>query len=574
MYRTHTCGELREDHDGKTVTLAGWIHTIRTHGNVTFIDLRDRYGITQIAASEELKGQISVKRESVVQISGVVRKKPQPNKNLATGAIEVQASNITILSSAAEMPLDIHDVSHVTEDTRLKYRYLDLRRDQLQRNLAMRHRVVKAVRDYLDSQGFLDIETPVLAKSTPEGARDYLVPSRVHKGKFYALPQSPQQFKQLLMVAGFDRYAQIVKCFRDEDTRADRQPEFTQIDIEMSFVDRDDVMRLVEGLVAHVWKNALDLEAPTIPRIAYHDAMRRFGLDAPDLRFGLELHDITALAKRSGANVLTTANYVNALVVPKGGAYSRKDIDELTSVAKTYDAKGLVALKATSSGLDGPLVKHLEAAWQGDLRAELDANVDDLILIIGDEKRHIAQVALGRVRLAVGEKMGLRDPSKFSFAWIIDFPLLEYSEDEKRHVAVHHPFTRPHPEDIDKLETSPGDVRSMQYDLVLNGSEIAGGSIRIHERELQQKIFNLLHITAEEQEIKFGHLLKAFSYGAPPHGGIAFGLDRFVAIIQHTDNIREVIAFPKNKNAVSLMDEAPDTVDAQQLDELGLSLKK
>ncbi|MBN2566961.1 aspartate--tRNA ligase [Candidatus Woesearchaeota archaeon] len=576
--RTHTCGELRKGDEGSRVTLCGWAMTVRYHGNVTFVDCRDRYGTTQLVLSEDLKTQASaIRKESVIRATGTVRTKPQPNKRLATGEIEVAASDITVLATADPLPLDLEDYSNMTEDTRLKYRYLDLRRKRMQENLLMRHRITKAVRDYFDAQGFVDIETPFLGKSTPEGARDYLVPSRVTRGSFYALPQSPQIFKQLLQVAGFDRYMQIVKCFRDEDLRADRQPEFTQIDVEMSFVDEEDIYAVMEGLMRHVWKQAkgVSLTLP-FPRLTFAEAMARYGSDKPDVRFGVGIRDITAVAKRTDFAIFRGAETVRCVVAP--GKIPRKQQEELERTAKVYGAKGLLVMgyDPTKREFLGSAAKRFSGALATELAKSLGKDIgagEATLLVVAGEERVVA-AALGAVRLAVGKALGLIDTSKDAFLWVTDFPLLEWSEQDGRYVAMHHPFTRPKDEDIPLLEKAPEKARAKAYDLTLNGVEIAGGSIRISERELQQKMFAALKISPEEAQRKFGFLMDAFRYGAPPHGGIAFGLDRLVSLVCGEESIREVIAFPKTKNAEDLMMDSPSGVSDAQLDELGIALKK
>ncbi len=581
MKRTHTCGDLTDQDVGKEVTLQGWVHTRRDHGGIIFIDLRDRYGLTQLrfdpksgATHEEAQ---KLRREFVVEAKGKVVPRPQgmENQKLKTGKIEVDASSLKILNTAETPPFEIDDRVEINEDARLKYRYLDLRRPMMQKNLMIRHRVAKSSRDFFDSEGFIEIETPMLAKSTPEGARDYLVPSRVHPGKFFALPQSPQLFKQLLMVAGFDRYVQVVKCFRDEDLRADRQPEFTQIDVEMSFVEVEDILSIMERLVKKIWKDVLGIDLTTpFPRIVYKDAMERYGSDKPDTRFGLELIEVGDIMKKSDFQVFKSVIEHGGIVKcinAKGCAeFSRKDIDELTAFVATYGAKGLAWAKMTDK-LESSIVKFMNEGVQKELIARTKAEKGDLLLFVAD-KHMVVYESLGALRKELAKRLNLIDKSKFNFLWVYDFPLLEWSEEERRHMAVHHPFTSPKDEDVPLLEKDPGKARAKAYDLALNGVELGGGSIRIHRREVQSKIFKLLGIGAEEAKAKFGFLLEAFSFGAPPHGGIAFGLDRMAAMMTGNESIREVIAFPKNKAAQSLMDDSPSEVNPKQLKELHVEI--
>ena len=558
MLRTNNCGELRKENNGEKVVLAGWVNSIRTHGSLTFIDLKDRYGVTQITLNEK----VSLSKDSVIQISGVVEVKPEPNKNISTGDIEVKASDFKILNKAKPLPLDLGNVE-TTEETRLKYRYLDLRTSRMQKNILLRHKAVLAVREFLDGFDFVEIETPVLGKSTPEGARDFLVPSRVNKNKFYALPQSPQIYKQLFQVAGFDRYMQIVKCFRDEDLRADRQPEFTQIDLEMSFVDEDDIYSLMEKLMKHVWKKTLnvDLKIP-FRRMTFDEAMSRFGSDKPDLRFGLELVDVSVWAKEQDFKIFKDASVVKCIKVK--GPFSRKQIDEFTEVVKIYGAKGLAWVKQ-GDGLEGGISKFLK-------NSPLPLDRDEYLFFVAD-KLSVVNVCLGQLRLKLGRVLDLvRD--EWNFCWVTEFPLLEWDEDDKRYYAMHHPFTSPRVEDVELLSDKPELAKARAYDLTLNGTELGGGSIRIHERELQSVVFEALNISKDEQIEKFGFLLNAFEFGAPPHGGIAFGLDRLVMLLAGVDNIREVMAFPKNKDGFDLMMDAPSFVDKEQLDDLHISLKK
>lgn len=582
MKRTNTCGELTKKDNGKIVTLCGWVQSRRDHGGVIFIDLRDRYGITQIVfntahGEKAHKEAQHLRREDVLQAKGKVRPRGEglENPKLNTGEIEIAIDDLTILNKADTPPIEVDDRVDINEDMRLKYRYVDLRKPKMQASLALRHRTVKAVRDFYDKHGFLEIETPMLGKSTPEGARDYLVPSRVNPGKFFALPQSPQLFKQLLMVSGFDRYMQIVKCFRDEDLRADRQPEFTQIDVEMSFIDEEDIYELHEKLMKYIWKETLGMEIK-IPfqRMTYKEAMDRYGSDKPDIRFGLELVDVTDIMKGSDFKVFTdniSAGGIVKAINVKDSKLSRKDIDELIEFVKIYDAKGLAWIKVTDKGLESSIVKFLNDKVQKELTQRLEAKQGDLILFVSDHKHFIVNTSLGYLRLHLAKKLNIQK-EQFRFLWVTDFPLFEYDEDEQRHVAVHHPFTSPKDEDIEFLESHPEKVRAKAYDLTLNGTEIGGGSIRIHKQELQAKIFSLLGISDKEAQLKFGFLLEAFKYGAPPHGGIAFGVDRLTAILTGNDSIREVIAFPKTKNAESLMEGSPSEVDDKQLKELHVKI--
>ncbi len=582
--RTHRCGELTAAQIGQEVCVMGWVQRRRDHGGLIFIDLRDREGIVQLALDpdrdmESHKKAELVRNEFVLAARGTVSARPEGtvNPKMKTGEVEIEISELLILNSSETTPFMLDEYTDVAENIRLKYRFLDLRRPALQNNLMMRHLVAKTVRNYLDGEGFIEVETPVLTKSTPEGARDYLVPSRVNVGKFYALPQSPQLFKQLLMVAGFDRYFQIVKCFRDEDLRADRQPEFTQIDCELSFVSRDDVIGIMEGLVAKVFKAAIgvDVELP-MARLTYQEAMDRFGVDNPDMRFDLELINITDLVAGSQFKVFADVAAKNGLVKAvnaKGCAtFSRKDLDDLTEFVKIYGAKGLAWVKVTEDGWQSPIAKFFTADELAALNERLGAEVGDLLLFMADTPK-VANEALGRLRGHLGQKLGLADKSNYKFVWITDFPLLEWDEEEKRHVAVHHPFTAPVEEDIPLLETEPGKVRAQAYDLVLNGSEVGGGSIRIHDQSVQSKMFELLGIGEEEARDKFGFLLDALSFGAPPHGGIAFGLDRLMMILTAADSIRDVIAFPKTQKATCLLSEAPNEVAEKQLRELGIRLR-
>ncbi|NWQ40144.1 aspartate--tRNA ligase [Bacillus sp. EB106-08-02-XG196] len=585
MYgRTYFCGDVPESAIGEKITLKGWVSKRRDLGGLIFIDLRDRTGIVQVVfnpdlSKEALQTAEKIRSEYVLDIQGTViaREDGTINPNLKTGKIEVQAEMVTIINEAKTPPFSITDKSDASEDIRLKYRYLDFRRPVIFETLKMRHQVTKQIRDFLDSEGFLDIETPILTKSTPEGARDYLVPSRVHPGEFYALPQSPQLFKQLLMLGGIERYYQIARCFRDEDLRADRQPEFTQIDIETSFLGQEDILGLMEKMMTGLMKEVKGLEIPSpFPRMTYDEAMGRFGSDKPDTRFGLELVDLSEVVKDSGFKVFAAAvangGQVKAINV-KGAAerYSRKDIDALTEFVGVYGAKGLAWLKVDAEGLKGPIAKFFADEDSKALRSVLNANEGDLLLFVADKKNVVAD-ALGALRTKLGKELGLIDQSKFNFLWITDWPLLEYGEEEGRYYAAHHPFTMPVREDLPYLDTDPARVRAMAYDLVLNGYELGGGSLRIFERSVQEKMFKVLGFTPEEAQEQFGFLLNAFEYGTPPHGGIALGLDRLVMLLSGSTNLRDTIAFPKTASASDLLTDAPGEVSEAQLKELHLSL--
>lgn len=581
MKRTHRCAELTAADAGKEVVLMGWAQRRRDLGALVFVTLRDRSGIMQVVFNSETNPELhekalQVRSEFVLAVRGTLalRSPEAINRNMPTGDLEVIATELRILSKSETPPFHIEEDSDANEVLRLKYRYLDLRRPDLQRNLMLRHRVAKIARDYFDENGFYEIETPVLGRSTPEGARDYLVPSRVHPGKFYALPQSPQLFKQLLMVAGYDRYMQITKCFRDEDLRADRQPEFTQIDLEMSFVDVEDVIKVNEGFINRVFKELLGIDIPMpFKRITFYEAMTRYGSDKPDTRFDMELIDISDLAKGSGFKVFSDAiangGSVRALNAKGGGSFSRKEIDALGEVVKTYKAKGLAWIVVEEGGLRSPIAKFLSEEETAKILERTKAEKGDLLLFVAD-KDEIVCDSLGHLRLTLGEKLNLIDKDRYDVLWITDFPLLERDEEENRWVAKHHPFTSPMDEDIEYLDTDPAKVRAKAYDIVINGYEVGGGSIRIHNQELQKKMFNLIGFTDEQAKERFGFLLEAFKYGTPPHGGLAFGLDRLVMLLAKTENIRDVIAFPKVQTASDLMTNAPDIVDDKQLEELSI----
>jgi aspartyl-tRNA synthetase len=569
---------------GQTVTLTGWVDKRRDLGGLIFIDLRDRYGKSQIVFSPERHAGAhdiakSLRSEYVVSVTGVVNIRPEETENaeIATGEVEVDIHELTILNKAETPPFALDDYVEINEDLRLKYRYLDLRRPSVQSNLLMRHRTYQVVRKYFDRNGFIEIETPILMKSTPEGARDFLVPSRLHHGKFYALPQSPQTYKQILMVAGFDRYFQIVKCFRDEDLRADRQPEFTQIDVEMSFVDEEDIQKVTEGAIADIFKSILNYEvSAAFPVITYKSAMERFGSDKPDTRFGLEIRDCSEIAAASGFRVFSDTvkkgGIVAGMNVPNLATYTRSQLDILTEYVKSLGAGGLVYVRVTEDKVECSAGKFITQEESNAIAKKFESKPGDLILLISGAWQK-ALTILGTLRLEMAQRLNLIPEGKWNFLWVTDFPLLEYSEEEKRFVAVHHPFTAPKPEDVQFLEHDPGKARARAYDLVLNGNEIAGGSIRIHTQEVQSKMFSLMGIGPEEASLKFGFLLDAFKYGAPPHGGIAFGLDRMIMLMTGSKSIRDVIAFPKTSSGMSLMDEAPSIVDHKQLDELHIKIK-
>ncbi len=585
MYKTHDCGELRIEHVGERVTLAGWVHRRRDHGGVTFLDLRDRSGILQVVANPKISPQAhgaaaEVRVEWVVQVEGLVRRRPAGMENpaLATGAVEVEVHALEVLNPARTPPFPINEEAEVEEMLRLRYRYLDLRRARMQRNLELRHRVIKYIRDFLDARGFWEVETPILFKTTPEGARDYLVPSRLYPGEFYALPQSPQQLKQLLMVAGVERYFQIARCFRDEDQRGDRQPEFTQLDLEMSFVGREDVMQIVEELYTSLVQDLFPerrLFASPWPRLSYQEALDRFGLDNPDIRFGLELKDLTDLAEGCGfrvfERVVAGGGHVRGINAKGCGTYSRREIDELAEFVGTYGAKGLAWLAVGEGEHRSSFAKFVAPARLEAMLRRLEAEPGDLLLIIAGDPE-IVYESLGRLRLHLGDRLGLRDPEVLAFCWVIDFPFVTWNEEEQRWDPSHHLFTAPMPEDIPLLDSDPGKARGQQYDVVLNGYEVSGGSIRIHDRRLQEKVFTLIGLDPEVARERFGHMLEAFEFGTPPHGGIASGLDRICMILADEPNIREVLAFPKNQAARDVMAGAPSPVDPKQLEELHLQV--
>lgn len=582
--RTHTCGELRSEHIGRQVILCGWVHRSRNHGGLIFINLRDRYGITQVVFdpaqnSELAEAAKDLKSEYVIAVKGTVRNRPQgqTNQSMPTGVVEVLADEAKLLNGSAVPPFVIEDQTTASEDLRLKYRYLDLRRPALANNIILRHDFILAVRNYLSRQGFLEIETPLLTRSTPEGARDYLVPCRVQPGKFYALPQSPQIYKQILMVAGFDKYFQIARCLRDEDLRADRQPEHTQIDIEMSFATQDKVFALAEGLFQQVFKEVAGIEIQTpFPRLPYAEAMRRFGSDKPDMRFGMELCDVAAVAAKSEFSVfkqaLESQGQVRGICVPGGGRWSRKDIDNLTEFVKIYGAKGLAWAKVSGDALEGPIAKFFSGQAGQELMTAMSAKDGDIMLLVAD-RSSIVTAALGALRVECAKRMDIIPRGKFAMAWITDFPMFHYNQEEKRWEAEHHMFTMPKEEHLEYLESDPGRVLGQLYDLVANGSELASGSIRIHRRDIQERVMKVVGITKEEAQKKFGFMLEAFEYGAPPHGGIAPGVDRLLTMITGGDSIRDVIAFPKTTSGSGLMEGSPSEVDERQLKELHISLE-
>lgn len=581
MYRSHTCGELRIAHVGSSVTLSGWVQRIRNLGAMTFIDLRDRYGITQVVIDESCPSPVKemvkeLGREYVIQISGEVVERASKNSKLPTGDIEVRANMIKVLNASDIPPFTIEDDTDGGDELRMKFRYLDLRRNPVKNALLLRHRMAQEVRRYLDMQGFIEVETPFLIKSTPEGARDFVVPSRIHPGEFYALPQSPQTFKQLLMVAGFDKYFQIVKCFRDEDLRADRQPEFTQIDCEMSFVERDDVLNTFEGLIKHLFANVKGINfTEPFQRMPYSVAMEKYGSDKPDLRFGMEFVELSSVVKGKGFKVFDDAEYVGAICATGCAGYTRKQLDELTEFVKRpqVGASGLVYIRFADDGIKSTVDKFYSPDDLMAIANAMGAKQGDLILILAGPKKKTLS-ALCELRLEMGNRLGLRSKDVFVPLWVVDFPLLEWDDEAQRFFAMHHPFTSPNPEDIPLFKTDPGRIRANAYDLVINGVEIGGGSIRIYDRELQQTMFDALGFTKEEAEKQFGFLLNAFRYGAPPHGGIAFGFDRLCSLFGGSDSIRDYIAFPKNNAGRDVMIDSPSTISQQQLDELYIQIKK
>ena len=578
MLRSHNCGELRIENKGQEVTLSGWVQRSRDLGGMTFLDLRDRYGITQLAFNMESEASLCEKarklgREFVIQIKGQVEERQSKNDKLPPGEIEISVKELNVLNAAKTPPFTIEDDTDGGEELRMKYRYLDLRRNPLQKSIQLRHQIGLEVRKYLSEQSFLEVETPYLIKSTPEGARDFVVPSRMNEGQFYALPQSPQTFKQLLMVSGYDKYFQIVRCFRDEDLRADRQPEFTQIDCEMSFVDRDDVLNTFEGLMKHLFKSVKGVDLPDFERMPYDEAMAKYGSDKPDLRFGMEFHDLNEVAKGHNFNVFDSAEVVLAINAKNCADYTRKQLDALVDWVKRpqIGAKGLVYVKCNEDGsfkssVDKFYDQESLASWAKETKAE----PGDLILVMSGDM-DATRKALGELRLEMGTRLGLRDPNQFKALWVVDFPLLEWDEDSNRFHAMHHPFTSPNDANVESLKADPGSIKANAYDMVINGVELGGGSIRIHDRELQSKMFDLLGFGPEEAQEQFGFLMSAFEYGAPPHGGIAFGFDRIAAIFGGSDSIRDYIAFPKNNHGRDVMIDAPAEISAEQAKELGLS---
>lgn len=581
MYRTKTCGELRCDNIGEEVILSGWVQKVRSLGAMTFIDIRDRYGITQLvvddASSEEVrKTAASLGREYVIKVGGKVVERTSKNAKILTGDIEVSVREIEVLSISLTPPFTIEDNSDGGDELRMRYRYLDLRRNPLKENMILRHKMASAIRNYLDGEGFLEIETPYLIKSTPEGARDFIVPSRMNAGEFYALPQSPQTFKQLLMVAGFDKYFQIVRCFRDEDLRADRQPEFTQVDCEMAFVEREDILTVFEGLAKTLFSKIKGLTfSDPFPRISYQDAMEKYGCDKPDTRFEMLIHEVSKEVKGHGFVVFDSADYIGALCVKGCASYTRKQLDELTEFVKRpqVGAKGLVYMRVEADGCKSSVDKFYDPAKLQLIADKVGAKQGDLVLMLSGAKRQSLS-ALCALRLELAERLGLRDNSKYSPLWVVDFPLLEWDEESGRFFAMHHPFTSPKKEDFELLTTSPADVRAEAYDFVMNGVEVGGGSIRIHDTNIQQKMFSVLGFSKEEAEAQFGYLLDAFKYGAPPHGGIAFGMDRWCSLFGGSESIRDYIAFPKNNSGRDTMADSPSKVSLDQLKELQIELTK
>lgn len=580
MYRTKKCGELRIENVGEVVTLAGWVQRTRKMGGMTFVDLRDRYGITQIVFNNENDSELTERanrlgREFVIQVKGEVAERSSKNAKMPTGDIEIIASELNVLSESLTPPFTIEDNTDGGDDIRMKYRYLDLRRNSVRANLELRHRMTILIRNFLDSRDFIEVETPILIGSTPEGARDFVVPSRMNPGQFYALPQSPQTLKQLLMVAGFDRYFQIAKCFRDEDLRADRQPEFTQIDCEMSFVDQEDVLEVFESMARHLFKEIRGVEIPKLEQMTWHDAMRRYGSDKPDLRFGMEFVELMDVLKKGKFSVFDSAEYIGGICVPGCANYTRKQLDQLTDFVKRpqVGAKGLVYIKYNEDGtVKSSIDKFYTPEDLAEVKAAMGANDGDLVLILSGEQANKTRTQLCTLRLEMGDRLGLRDKDTFKCLWIVDFPLFEWSDEEQRLMATHHPFTLPNPDDIPLLDEHPEQVRAVAYDFVCNGVEVGGGSLRIHDGKLQEKMFKILGFTPERAEAQFGFLINAFKYGAPPHAGLAFGLDRFVSILAGLDSIRDCIAFPKNNSGRDVMLDAPGILEPGQLDELYLSV--
>ena len=580
MFRTHTCGELRLANLGENVTLAGWVQRTRKMGGMTFVDLRDRYGLTQLVFNNEVNAELCEKanhlgREYVLQVRGTVAERSAKNNKVATGDIEIIVNEMTVLNVSATPPFTIEDETDGGDDIRMQYRYLDLRRNSVRANLELRHKMAFEVRRYLDAQGFIEVETPVLIKSTPEGARDFVVPSRMNQGQFYALPQSPQTFKQLLMVSGFDRYFQIVKCFRDEDLRADRQPEFTQIDCEMSFVEQEDVIQMFEGMSRHLFREIKGIELDAFPRMTWHDAMKYYGSDKPDTRFEMRFVELMDVLKGHGFSVFDSAEYIGGICAKGAATYTRKQLDALTDFVKRpqIGAKGMVYARIEADGnVKSSVDKFYTQEVLQQLRAAMNAEPGDLILILSGDNANKTRKQLCELRLEMGSQLGLRDKNNYSCLWVVDFPLFEWSEEDQRFYAMHHPFTSPKPEDIPLLDTDPGAVRANAYDMVINGVEVGGGSIRIYNSELQHKMFELLGFTPEKAEEQFGFLMNAFKFGAPPHGGLAYGLDRFVSLFAGLDSIRDCIAFPKNNAGRDVMIDAPSAIDDEQLKELCLNI--
>ena len=580
MFRTHTCGELRLANLGENVTLAGWVQRTRKMGGMTFVDLRDRYGLTQLVFNNEVNAELCERanhlgREYVLQVSGTVAERSAKNNKVATGDIEIIVNEMTVLNVSATPPFTIEDETDGGDDIRMQYRYLDLRRNSVRANLELRHKMAFEVRRYLDAEGFIEVETPVLIKSTPEGARDFVVPSRMNQGQFYALPQSPQTFKQLLMVSGFDRYFQIVKCFRDEDLRADRQPEFTQIDCEMSFVEQEDVIQMFEGMSRHLFRTIKGIELDAFPRMTWHDAMKYYGSDKPDTRFEMRFVELMDVLKGHGFSVFDAAEYIGGICAKGAATYTRKQLDALTDFVKRpqIGAKGMVYARVEADGtVKSSVDKFYTQEVLQQLRAAMNAEPGDLILILSGDNANKTRKQLCELRLEMGSQLGLRDKNNYSCLWVVDFPLFEWSEEDQRFYAMHHPFTSPKPEDIPLLDSDPGAVRANAYDMVINGVEVGGGSIRIYDSELQHKMFELLGFTPEKAEEQFGFLMNAFKFGAPPHGGLAYGLDRFVSLFAGLDSIRDCIAFPKNNAGRDVMIDAPSAIDDAQLKELCLNI--